>query len=508
MLKRILKMLGAQGTSILFNLIGQFLLPPVFIKSYGIARYGEWLVLSATLSYLASLNFGITTYTSNELTMLRQREDLGEYRRLQASTLAFLLVLVAAGGIISGLVALLPLPALLHLKTLNRTSAGLVAFFLGLQMMAHILGGYYNNLYMVVQETHRGAMWANWRYFAPILLAVPMALHHEPFAMIALAQFASVLAFTLASIADLKRRMIGLPLGLRGANWTTVKSAVRPSGMFAMVFTQQFLIFQVPVILLQRLLGPEVVVLFTICRTVLATARRILSTLTTAIAPEITFSFGSGDLKKLLEIFHYSERVVFALIPVANLGALLMSPALLTIWLHKPGLFEPYTYALMALISGAMSMREHKQFFQFSTNTHDRLAHIVFWGNLLMIAASIPMTLRFGLHGFMTTWLISEITQMVLLYRENRKLFNNDPSITMIPVLKLGAFMGISVVPCMLLLNYALRHSMLEISGIAVAGTIALFLASYRVFGLNVVHDRIRNRLSGRTQAASESPLV
>jgi O-antigen/teichoic acid export membrane protein len=498
MLKRILKMMGALGTSIGFNLIGQFLLPPVFLRYYGVAEYGEWLVLSATLSYLASLNFGITTYTSNELTILRQRGDMEQYRRLQASTLACMLVLLAIGTLVTAAVSLLPLPALLHLKILSRSAAGWTAFFLGMMTMAHIMGGYYNNLYMVNQETHRGQMWANWRFFAPVVIAVPLAMHRVSFPTIAFAQFVSVLLLGIATVIDLRRRLRGLPLGLASANWPTAKAALKPSGMFAMIFTQQFLLFQVPVILLQRLFGSEVVVLFTISRTIFSMARRILLSITSAIAPEITFSFGSGDKKRMLDIFHYSEGVVFALIPVANFGTYLLSPVLLGIWLHKPGLFDSWTYALMALISGVMSMREHKQFFQFSTNTHKRLAHIVFWGNLLMIGVSIPITMRFGVRGFLITWLVSEAIQMALLYLENKKLFEHDPSITMLPVLKLGIFAAVALPPCMALVNYSRRHGVFEQTGLGFAGMLVLFAAAYWVFGLNLVQQRILARLASR----------
>jgi O-antigen/teichoic acid export membrane protein len=497
MLKRILKVLGAQGASVGVSFAIQLLLPPVFIKSYGVEKYGEWLVLSATLAYLSTLNFGIATYTSNQLTILRQRGDLEQYRRLQGSTLASLLVLVAVGAIACAAIALLPLPALLHLKLLSRSAAGWTAFFLGMLILVHILTAYYDNLFMVIQETHRGQMWANWRFLMPTLTAAFFAMRHASFAQIAFVQFVSVFVVGAATVVDLKRRMHHLPLGLSGANWPTAKSALKPSGMFAMVLTQQFLLFQAPVILLERVLGSEIVVVFTICRTIFSMARRGLSAITVAIAPEITFTFGSGDLKKLLNIFHYSERVVFGFIPVVNLGTLLFSPLLLAIWLHRPSLYEPWTYALMALISCAMSMREHKQFFQFSTNTHHRLAHIVFWGNLLMIAISIPMTVWLGVRGFMYTWLASESTQMALLYLENRKLFDRDRSISIIPVVKLFLFMAAGLPLCMALLQHARWHSRLLQGGLALAGMAVLFLAAYRVFGLNLVRQRVFAKLSG-----------
>jgi O-antigen/teichoic acid export membrane protein len=503
MLRRIFKMLVAQGANVGVILVTQLLLPPIFLYAYGIARYGEWLVLSATIAYLGTLNFGITTYTSNELTMLRQRGEHEQYQRLQASTLVMMLVLVGIGVVVSAIFAALPLTTPLHLTAVGRREASLTALFLGLQLAAHILGGYYNNLFMVVQETHRGMMWYNLRRLAATLIAVPLALLHYSFGAIAFAQFAATLIIALATIVDLRRRMKGprLPLGLRGANWATVKATTKPSGMFGMIFMQNFLLFQVPIILLQRILGPEIVVLFATSRTVLAMARQVLSVLTNAIAPEITFSFGSGDMKKLLDIFHYSERVVFSMVPVANLGTLLFSPFMVVVWLHRPGLFDTWTYALMALISGVMSVREHKQFFQFSTNTHKGLANIVFWGNLLMIGVSIPMTMWLGIRGFMYTWLVSECAQMALLYFENRKLFSSDPSISMIPVLKLFGFMCLALPPSMWLVNFTRQHSRVDQVSLALAGTVVIFIASYWVFGLNLVQQRLLSRFLARRKA-------
>ncbi|HEX3986238.1 MAG TPA: hypothetical protein VHX13_06445 [Acidobacteriaceae bacterium] len=490
MLKRIFKMLAAQGAGIGVLLLTQFLLPPIFLHSYGVSGYGEWLVLSAAISYLSTLNFGVTTYASNQLTILRQQNDLEQYRRLQASTLSIIAALIAGGTVICVVVALLPLNRLLDLHGISRAEAGLTALFFGLQMMAQILGGYYNNLFMVVQETHRGTMWWNARRLGATLAAAALAIFHQSFAIIAFGQFVAVLLIAILALVDLKVRMKGMPLGFAGADWVTAKSTLKPSGMFALVYMQTFLLFQAPVILLQWLLGPEIVVLFTISRTVLSTARQFLSTITSAIAPEITFSFGGGDMKKLLDIFHYSERLVFSLIPVANLGALLFSPLLLDIWLHKPALFETYTYALMALVSAVMSMREHKQYFQYSTNVHYRLALIVFWGNLAMISVSIPTTYWFGLHGFMITWLVSEAAQMGLLYRENKKLFGDDASITLMPAFKLVLFLACCLPLCLLLVDYGRTHSLVVSGLLATGGTALIFAASYLVFGLNVVRRR------------------
>jgi O-antigen/teichoic acid export membrane protein len=488
-------MLGAMGGGIGATLITQFLLPPAFLHYYGVSKYGEWLVLSATVSYLSTLNFGITTYASNELTMLRKRGEMDKYRELQGSTLAMLLCMICAGIAISSSVFFLPLPKLLHLSTITPMEVILTAFFLGLQVMAGILAGYYDGLFMVVEEAHLGLVWPTARRMSATLICIPLAMLRVQFHIIAIGQLVAVLIVMLLAVSDLKRRMGKLPLGLQGANWKTAKATLAPSGMFAMIFTQNFLIYQAPVILLQWILGPAIVVLFSISRTILATARLMLASFTNAISPEITFSYAVRDMKKLLNLFHYSEKIVFAGIPIANLGAFLFSPILLRVWLHKPLLFDPFTYALMALISGAMSMREHKQFFQFSTNTHKRLAIIVFFGNLLMIAVSVPFTIKFGLHGFMFVWLVSEVSQMGLIYHENKKLFHYDPSINFIPVVKLALVMLVSLPVCIGLLHYAQQRSMTVVGVAAVIGVMMVATEDYFVFGLKDVWNEFQRRM-------------
>ena len=495
MIRRIMKMLGAMCMGAGATLITQFLLPPAFLYYYGVSKYGEWLVLSATVSYLSTLNFGITNYASNELTMLRKRGELDKYRELQGSTLALMLCMVCAGIAISSCVYFLPLPRLLHLSTITPTDVRLTVFFLGLQVMVNILAGYYDGLFMVVEKSHLGIVWPTVRRLSMALICIPLAMLRVQFHVIAIGQLSAALVVMLLAISDLKRHLGKLPLGLQGANWKTAKTTLAPSGMFAMIYTQGFLIYQAPVILLQWILGPETVVLFSICRTILATARQMLAYITNAIAPEITFSFAVRDMKKLLYIFHYSEKLVFSGIPIVNLGAFLFSPILLRVWLHKSFLFDPFTYGLMALISGAMSMREHKQYFQFSTNTHKRLAVILFFGNILMIAASVPFTAKFGLHGFMFVWLVSEVSQMGLIYHENRKLFHNDPSINFIPVIKLALVMLISLPVCAGMLHYAQQRSMTMVGGVAVIGIMMVAVEVYFVFGLRDVWNEFQLRM-------------
>src|SRR5215510_16354777 len=97
MFKRILKTLSALAAGHGIQTLTQLLVPPAFIAAYGVKGYGEWLVLSAAVGYLGSLDFGLQTYVLNELTALYHRNEMEQFRRVQSVSLWLTLFFFLAG---------------------------------------------------------------------------------------------------------------------------------------------------------------------------------------------------------------------------------------------------------------------------------------------------------------------------------------------------------------------------------------------------------------------------
>jgi hypothetical protein len=127
---------------------------------------------------------------------------------------------------------------------------------------------------------------------------------------------------------------------------------------------------------------------------------------------------------------------------------------------------------------------------------------IVFFANLVMIALSVPLIREFRLYGFLWVWLASEVTQMGLIYRENRKLFDNHASITFIPVIKLVVVMLVSLPACMALLHFTLPLSLGMVGAVAVAGVVLLTVESYFVFGLRGVWTELGQKMRASAHTA------
>src|SRR6202000_277980 len=102
---------------------------------------------------------------------------------------------------------------------------------------------------------------------------------------------------------------------------------------------------------------------------------------------------------------------------------MLATPLLLQVWLHKGNLFDPNVCLLLGLTVSVLAIKEHKSQFQFSSNQEiQAFSYMTIIGYSAQLVISIPMMIRFGLIGYLATWLISEIFQLFYLLKLNAKI--------------------------------------------------------------------------------------
>ena len=428
-LKGIAKNLTASFSSHLVNVLQQLVLTPLFLHNYGAAGFGEWLTLSASVSYLGTLDFGIQTFVNQDLTVRYHRGDMQDFHVQQSTALRMLLGIVLVVACLATLVLALPLEHWLRMdgNGSGPAIAGQIVratiYVLALQVLAAILFGFFAGQFMVLGRAHIGQYWSNAKSAAQILFAIPCLLLHTSFLIIALAQLAALLLCLVGALVTLFR--IGRDIFPTLSLWdrTAVPKILGPSGYFALIFSSNFLVYQAPVLILQRSAGPIAVAIFSITRTIFSMTRNVMNAFTQAIGPEVTTLYARGDWARLTRLYDFSERIVFALIPIANIGTLFLCPLLLTLWLHKPQLFLPSIYVLCAAVSIVMSAKEHKFQFQFSTNTHRELARFMFATYLLLVASWFLLVPRFGIDGLLSAWLLTEFIQVLYIMRLNTRFF-------------------------------------------------------------------------------------
>ncbi|MFT4112052.1 lipopolysaccharide biosynthesis protein [Silvibacterium sp.] len=499
-LKRILKMLTAFFMGQGITIVSQLLIPPFFLHRYahGLEVYGEWIALSAAITYLNTLNYGIQTYTTNQATICYSRGDKDESQRIQASALLLLIAVIGVFAAAGLSLFRMPLGRWLNLHQVSSHEASLTLYLLLLQILFGMILSMTSNSFMIIGKAHRGSYWEQAQRLASILALATCVWFRASFPVLALTQFLSILVFTVGVVADIARHAPMLLPRFRKASWRTAIAMLKPSGHFGLLSFSSFLVWQGPVLLIQRMLGPASVAVFSLARVVFAMGRQALALISFSVGQEITHLVGQRNWPQLKRLYDLSERVVLVLIPLFSVGVMLLSPLLFTIWLHKRNLYDPTLCFVMALISAVMGIKEHKFQFQSSSNQHERLSKFTLGAYAVMIVAGAGLLRTFGLPGFLFAWLAAEIAQLIYVLRLNVELFEGSESISMTPVIRLACLLAAAFGAAAWPAFHAPHWPLSRVVLVATALTLAITAVSYFVFGLNEVSSVLQTRLKRR----------
>jgi len=496
-LRRIAKVFAAQNIGQLINVITQLLLPPVFLRVFGTSLYGQWITLSAAVSYLSTLNYGVQTYTNMQMTIHFNRGEVQECREVQSAGLRILLCAFIGWGLLLLAVFAMPVDRWLHL-TVPQSSAQLALYFLGMQIMCGMIFGFFSGSYMVFGQAHRGTHMANANQLLGVLAMVTMVFLRMPFPIIAAAQVVVTLLLTAYLNFDLSHREPLIKPTLRYWKSGSLASILKPSAQYMLLASTTFLAYQVPIILMQRILGPAVVVVYSVTRTIYSMSRRLLYLLTNSLGPEVTLIYGQGDWRRLHRLYDLSERIVLLFVPPMTFGSMLATPLLLWIWLRKEQLFDPGLCIVLGLTVSVMAIKEHKYQFQFSSNKVAAISYLSVISYTIMILVAIPAMLEFGVLGFLWTWLICETIGLFILLRLNDQLFDREAVLDHSRIYRLFAVLAVGTA-ALYWPMYHIESLSLPMQG-AVAVIVSLITAviCYWVFQADVVRDFLWQKLSGK----------
>jgi O-antigen/teichoic acid export membrane protein len=241
--------------------VNQLLLPPLFIARYGVAHYGEWIALAAAAQYLGTLNFGLHNFANNHVTIAYNRGDMDEVNVIQATSFAIVLGMVALVACFAAVLFLLPISEWLHL-TISSQVACATMYLLGMQLLIRLVFGFLQNAFLVIGAFHRGNNWLNVLSIVTLAVTAGLVVVHSSFVWIAAAQAITTAIFTVFVGLDLYfTAPVAFPK-LKYTERSRLMDILRPSGYFGMLFSVTFLVYQVPVVIMQRMLGPTDVVVF------------------------------------------------------------------------------------------------------------------------------------------------------------------------------------------------------------------------------------------------------
>lgn len=500
-LKGVLKMFAAFFMSQGVSVVNQLLVPPLFLHRYphGVEMYGEWVALTAAVTYLGTLNFGIQNYANNQMTLLYNRGEQEAAKTVQSSALRLILIMVLIVTAVGVSILFMPVARWMGLRHVSSAAAAMTLFLMALQLVATWFFAFLSNSYQVIGELHRGANWQNVQRLTSVFAMAAFLWVRASFQVLALTQLVSMVLYALIVLAELRIRAPILLPSLRYGNRHDMIAVLKPSAYYGLYAFSAFFCWQGPVLLIQKILGPAAVAVFALSRVVFNMSRQLLIILTYSIGQETIKLIATRSWAQLRRMYDLSERVVLAFTPVLTVGVLLAFPAIFSVWLHHSRLlYEPGVCMLMAAVSAVIAVREHKYAFQYLSNQHEGVARFSLVAYLLMIVVSALTLKTWGVSAFLVAWLIAELAIAVYVIAQNQKLFPAEFRPSLAPLPRIAVILAIAFAGSAWTVWHDGGWSITKLIVVATSAGAGLFIVSFFAFGLKDVQDVFVSRMRRR----------
>jgi O-antigen/teichoic acid export membrane protein len=351
----IFKNLAATGAGHVVHVINSIVLLPVFLATWGVSRYGEWLVLIALPTYFSVVgDIGLTQVTGNDMTIKFAQNRRNELVKVFQST--WLLV-----SLLSGLVVCLIAITVMS-KSVIPWIAGLVipekeaslivlcmlmVYFLSVQlgMMQSALRAVGRYAEGTISYNAIGLLESMATIFflllgaGPIKIAIVMVagrLFAVATCFILLRRFASWIrhGFTEVSTSEM-RRLLPPSVAILGI----------PAGNAAMI--------QGAILVLNHTIGPGPMVLFSTTRTLTRFILQFTSLFSNASWPEISRLYGAGRTEQLSAFLTHGTQLVAIITISFSVIIIAGAPLIFAIW--TVGKIDADRTLVVILMIGAMA---------------------------------------------------------------------------------------------------------------------------------------------------------
>jgi O-antigen/teichoic acid export membrane protein len=424
--RRFAQGLGANAFGQMVTVIVQIVSVPIFIRFWGVEKYGEWLILTSIVLYFTLSDVGFGSAAANEMTMrVSQGDRNAAVSVFQSVWLLIDILILIILLLILTTIWFLPLASWLNLTHISGLEAIGIITLLAMEALIGQHIGIALAGFQCEGNYGAGILFFNIvRLLAFGSVSVAVCLGASPL----IAAFILFCVFgvgTLGMLFDLRRRSPWLTFGFRYANLTDIKRLTLPALTIMGFPVGQAIVQQGMTIVIGATLGSAAVTLFSVLRTLSRTAWQMLNIVTNAIRPELSIALGTGDLRLARTLHRRSCQTAFWLTLLVVAGLFFTGGWIFRTWTGHQMEFDPTLFHLMLLVIIANSLWNTSQAVPISINRHQPVAIRYLLSTLCALLLAILLIPIWGLHGVALSQLLIDIMMSVYVLQASLTLLQD-----------------------------------------------------------------------------------
>ena len=306
---------------------------PVLLHYWGVAYYGEWLLLFSIPSYLGMSDLGLGTVATTEVSMAVARNDYEQARRLFRGaffSIASFGLLVCTAFCIS--VWTFPLHNWLHLEQIDKQELNLTLSFLVGYVLLAIFITLPLGMYRSTGHYGRGQIISTGFRITEFISLLTVVISGGGVVLAAIAFTSVRLCYVGFVWFDIRSKAAWLRIDKFSWEWPTIRPLLLPSFSMMTAYLGQTLVSQGVVTIIGINLGSTQVVLFSTVRTLCNFSKQLIGIVNLSIFSEFSISSGNQDLATTQRLHTRSVQANIGLTLLAVLGLKLLGPWVMVFW--------------------------------------------------------------------------------------------------------------------------------------------------------------------------------
>ena len=417
---RIVKNIGANAFGQAINILIQVLSVPIFLNSWGVELYGEWLVIISIPTYLSMSDLSVTTVAGNEMTMNVAQGDKNQALSIFQSTF-FLVTCISLTIAFFFIPIIWAFPWEKWLKITHQSHNEMFLLILpfifyvllGLQLGILFSGFRCDNNYPL------GAILINLTRLAEyivVLLLVYLGSTpiHAAFAFLII----RFVGYILMRIMLLKCSP-WISFQCHKVKFKVIKKLIKPSLTYIFFPVGYALNNQGMIAVVSTTLGSKDIVIFSLLRTLSRFILQMMNVINQGLLPEISAAYGKGNIA-LIRLLHRRScqiSIWFSFIIIISL--VITGSFIIQVWTNNKVIVSTPLLSIFLVPIIASAFWSTSSCVIRSTNKHHRFAVWFLANNILSIFIAIILANSLGLVGVAISILCAELLICMCVIHES-----------------------------------------------------------------------------------------
>jgi O-antigen/teichoic acid export membrane protein len=420
---------GAWGKiSIVLTRVAQV---PFLLWLLGVDDFGRWTVLYSLPSWLNLTNLGFGSVAANEMTMAAGAGDVGLARTVFSTTTSLIIGIGIIGtAVIAGIVPFVPWEGFLHTGPGRHQEMTLAAGLLGLSIFITFFYDVSLGRFRAAQKTHQSVLIASFFPWLDLAGLVVASRFSHRFDVLAMGMLGSTIVCCIVYVWLSRRAFPGISFSFAEIDKKRYRGLFRKGIAFQSFTLGNALMFQGNIMVIQLVLGPAAVALFSTARTLVRTVNQTMELVNSAIWPELSRLFGAGDFPKAARLHRNAVGISVMIAMTGVLFLALFGQPVYRLWVGKSLHLPEHLLLLFLLPIPFNALWYTSSVVHMATNHHEGLAMRFLLATGLSVIACAFLAYFFGLEGAALSTLLADVVlipyvvrQSITLTRDTRSAF-------------------------------------------------------------------------------------